>query len=110
MNAPVPRPASTNCCATKVIISRILARKRIKAGIRPSFKAAWLPVAVDVVMISLLLAMLFLPAVSLSIVMGLTLFWRILLLMVLIYAPLQIVIIVSTIWAVRSRWEEKDTK
>ena len=42
--------------------------------------------------------------------MELTLFWRILMLMVLIYAPLQIVIIVSTIWAVRSRWEEKESK
>ena len=47
---------------------------------------------------------------SLSIVMGLSLFWRILLLMLIIYAPLQIVIIVSTIWAVRSRWEEKEQK
>ena len=93
-----------------MIVSRILARKRIAAGVRPSFKAAWLPVAVDVIMISLLLASLFLPAVSLTIVMELTLFWRILALMLLIYAPLQIVIIVSTIWAVRSRWEEKESK
>ncbi len=92
-----------------MIISRILARKRIKSGIRPSFKAAWLPVAADVIIISLLLAMLFLPAASLALVMGLTLFWRILFLMVVIYAPLQIVIIVSTIWAVRSRWEEKES-
>ena len=93
-----------------MILSRIIARKRIAQGVRPSFKAAWLPVAFDVVMIGLLLAMMFLPAVSLTIIMELTLFWRILVLMVLIYAPLQIVIIVSTIWAVRSRWEEKDTK
>ncbi len=93
-----------------MIISRILARKRIAAGLRPSFKAAWLPVAADVILISLLLAVLFLPAVSLTIVMNLSLFWRILALMLLIYAPLQIVIIVSTIWAVRSRWEEKETK
>ena len=93
-----------------MIISWILARKRIAAGSRPSFKAAWLPVAADVVMISLVLALLFLPAVSLTLVMQLALFWRILLLMIIIYAPLQIVIIVSTIWAVRSRWEEKDTK
>ncbi|WP_373635141.1 hypothetical protein [Yoonia sp. SS1-5] len=90
-----------------MLISRIIARKRIAAGIRPSFKEAWLPVAADVVLISLLLALLFLPAVTLTIIMQLTLFWRILLLMVLIYAPFQIVIIVSTIWAVRSRWEEK---
>lgn len=93
-----------------MIISRILARKRIAAGLRPSFKAAWLPVAADIILISLLLAVLFLPAVSLTIVMNLSLFWRILALMLLIYAPLQIVIIVSTIWAVRSRWEEKETK
>jgi hypothetical protein len=93
-----------------VFISRIIARKRIKAGVRPSFKAAWLPVAADIIIIALILAMLFLPAVTLTIVMQLTLFWRILALMVLIYAPLQIVIIVSTIWAVRSRWEEKESK
>ncbi|PJI93085.1 hypothetical protein BC777_1953 [Yoonia maricola] len=93
-----------------MIISRLLARKRIAAGIRPSFKAAWLPVAADIVIIAVLLALLFLPAVSLTIVMNLSLFWRILALMLVIYAPLQIVIIVSTIWAVRSRWEEKETK
>ena len=93
-----------------MFISRIIARKRIKAGVRPSFKAAWLPVAADIIIIALILAMLFLPAVTLTIVMQLTLFWRILALMVLIYAPLQIVIIVSTIWAVRSRWEEKESK
>ncbi|MEO1641251.1 MAG: hypothetical protein AAFU41_18610 [Pseudomonadota bacterium] len=90
-----------------MVLSRILARKRIAAGVRPSFKAAWLPVAFDVVCIGLFLAIMFLPAVSLTLIMELTLFWRILVLMVLIYAPLQIVIIVSTIWAVRSRWEEK---
>ena len=92
-----------------MILSRIVARKRIAAGVRPSFKAAWLPVAFDVLVIALILSMLFLPAVTLTIIMELTLFWRILMLMVLIYAPLQIVIIVSTIWAVRSRWEEKET-
>jgi hypothetical protein len=92
-----------------MILSRILARRRIAAGIRPSFKDAWLPVAFDVVVIGLLLAVLFLPAVTLTLIMDLSLFWRILVLMVLIYAPMQIVIIVSTIAAVRSRWEEKDT-
>ena len=91
-----------------MLISRTIARKRIAAGICPSFKAAWLPVMADVAIISLLLALLFLPAVTLTIIMQLTLFWRILLLMVLIYAPFQIVIIVSTIWAVRSRWDEPD--
>ena len=92
-----------------MIISRLLARKRIAAGIRPSFKAAWLPVAADIVIIAILLAMLWQPALMFIYVMEFSLPLTILVLMVLIYAPLQIVIIVSTTWAVRSRWEEKDT-
>ncbi len=90
-----------------MIISRTLARKRIAAGIRPSFKAAWWPVLVDSAIIAAILSALFLPAVTLTMIMELTLIWRILLLMVIIYVPFQIVIIISTIWAVRSRWEEK---
>lgn len=93
-----------------MIISRTVARKRIAACIRPSFKQAWLPVAADVVIIGLLLAALWQPALTFIYVMEFSLFLTILVLMVLIYAPLQIVIIVSTIWAVRSRWEEKESK
>ena len=93
-----------------MILSRILARKRIAAGVRPSFRSAWAPVAFDIIIIARILALMFLPAVSLTLIMELSLFWRILLLMIVIYAPLQVVIIVSTIWAVRSRWEEKEPK
>ena len=91
-----------------MIISRTLARKRIAAGVRPSFKAAWLPVAADVLIIALLLAALWNPALTFIYLMQLSLFWLVLFLMAVIYAPLQIVIIVSTIWAVRSRWEDKE--
>jgi hypothetical protein len=93
-----------------MILSRILARKRIAAGVRPSFKAAWLPVAFDIIVIALLLVALWGPATTFIYVMDLSLFLTVVVLMVLIYAPLQIVIIVSTIAAVRSRWEEKETK
>jgi len=92
-----------------MLVSRTLARKRIAAGIRPSLWHAWWPVAADVVLIAGILAALWQPALTLVYVMQLSLFWLILVLMALIYAPLQIVIIVSTIWAVRSRWEEKET-
>jgi len=91
-----------------VLISRTIARKRIAAGERPSFKAAWLPVAADIVIIALVLAALWQPALTFVYVMQLPLFWLVLFLMAVIYAPLQIVIIVSTIWAVRSRWEDKE--
>jgi len=83
-----------------MFLSRILSHKRIASGVRPSFKAAWAPVAFDIVIIALVLAALWGPALTFIFVV----------LMVLIYAPLQIVIIVSTIAAVRSRWEEKEIK
>ena len=90
-----------------MLISRTIARKRIAAGERPSFKAAWLPVAADVLMIALVLAALWQPALTFVYVMQLPLFGLVMFLMAVIYLPLQIVIIVSTIWAVRSRWEDK---
>ena len=93
-----------------MIISRYLARKRVAAGVRPSFRQAWLPVLADTAVIGLILAWIFLPVASMTIVMELSLFWRMLVLFVVIYMPLQVVVIISTVWAVRSRWEEKDEK
>ena len=90
-----------------MILSRTLAKRRIAAGERPSLRAAWTPVAVDVIVIGLLLAALWQPALTFIYLMQFSLFWIVLFLMVLIYAPLQIVIIISTIWAVRSRWDDK---
>ncbi|WP_296426786.1 hypothetical protein [Yoonia sp.] len=93
-----------------MIISRTLARKRIAAGEHPSLREAWGPVVIDIIIIAVVLAAIWQPALMFVYVMQLPLFVTILFLMVLIYAPLQIVIIVSTIWAVRSRWEEKGTQ
>lgn len=73
-------------------------------------KAAWLPVFLDIVIIAFLLAAMWQPSLTFVYVMEMSLFWTILFLMVVIYAPLQVIIIVSTIWAVRSRWEEKGAK
>ena len=89
-----------------MLISRTLARKRIAAGHRPSFKAAWLPVAVDTILIALVAVLLWNPALTLVYVMQFNIITTIMFLFVVIYAPVQIVIIVSTIWAVRSRWDD----
>lgn len=91
-----------------MIISRYLARKRVAAGMRPSFRQAWLPVLADTAAIGLVLSLIFLPVVSATLVMELSLVWRMVVLFVVIYMPLQIVVIFSTVWAVRSRYEEKD--
>ena len=86
-----------------------MARKRIAAGVRPSFKAAWAPVAFDTVAIGIVLFFLWGPITTFIYVMEFSLPLTIVALMVVIYAPLQVVVIIATIWAIKSRWEEKET-
>ncbi|MBE0412266.1 hypothetical protein [Yoonia sp.] len=92
-----------------MILSRTLARKRIAAGKRPSFGEAWGLVAADIVLIGILLWVIWQPALSFVYLMQFSLLGTILFLMAVIFVPLQTVIVISTIWAVRSRWQEKET-
>lgn len=89
-----------------MIISRILAKRRIAAGERPSRRAAWLPVLADCLLIGLLAIMLWQPALTFVYVMQFSLPVTILFLFAVIYVPVQVVIIIATIWAVRSRWDD----
>lgn len=93
-----------------MILSRIIARRRIAAGNQPSFIAAWGPVLADIAIISALLAMLWQPLLTAIYVAGLPLYGTILVLLFAIYLPFQIVAVISTIWAVKSRWIEEDSK
>jgi hypothetical protein len=90
-----------------MIISRIIARKRIAAGVRPSLFQAWAPVAVDIALIVTLLSAVWQPLLTFIYVMEFSLPLTILALMVAIYTPFQVVTIIATIWAVKSRWEEE---
>ncbi|MFQ1701018.1 hypothetical protein ACJ5NV_10520 [Loktanella agnita] len=87
-----------------MIISRILAKRHIAAGRRPSRRAAWVPVLVDCLLVGLLAIALWQPALTFVYVMDFSLPVTILFLFIVIYLPVQLVIIVSTIWAVRARW------
>lgn len=91
-----------------MILSRAQAKKRIAEGKRPSFGEAWVLVLADIVLIGGLLWMIWQPALTFIYLMEFSLFWTIVFLMLLIYVPLQTVIVISTIWAVRSRWEDKE--
>jgi hypothetical protein len=88
-----------------MIISRIVARRRVAAGVRPGWIAAWGLVALD----ALLLAMVF--ALVLPPVLGALAgpdWVVIVVLFVLVFVPLQIVLIVSSMWAAKSRWIDLD--
>ena len=93
-----------------MILSRTQARKRIAKGERPSFREAWLLVLIDIILIAIVLLIIWQPALTFIYMMEFSLFWTIIFLMAVIYVPLQTVIVISTIWAVRSRWEDKESK
>ena len=91
-----------------MILSRTQARKRIAAGKRPSFREAWVLVLADIVLIGALLWIVWQPALTFVYLMEFSLLGTILFLMAVIFVPLQTVIVISTIWAVRSRWKDKE--
>lgn len=89
-----------------MILSRILARRRIAAGNRPGFVAAWLPVLAD----ALLVAIYALGVYALlkgwvwstqppgwAVYLGA---------FILIFVPTQAVLILSALWATKSRWQD----
>lgn len=93
-----------------MILSRILARRRIATGTMPSFRAAWAPVLVDIAMIVLLLALVWQPILTAVYIAGLPLVGTIMVLLCTIYLPFHIIVVISTLWAVKSRWIEEDSK
>ena len=85
-----------------MILSRHLARRRIAAGVRPGWVAAWGPVAVDALTLSATLALVFWLAGDH--VAGLPTWAAVTTLVVVFFVPVQAVLIISAFWAARSRW------
>jgi len=88
-----------------MILSRTLARKRIAAGVRPGWFGAWGPVMAD--------AALFFGIAGFSapfIVGGLAASqgaWVYAALFAIYFIPMQIVLIISAMWAAKSRWHDE---
>jgi len=89
-----------------MILSRTIARRRVAAGIRPSWFEAWSLVIFD--------AVLFFGIAGLSapyIMGGLAAskgVWLYVALFVIYFVPMQIVLITSAMWAAKSRWSDED--
>ncbi|PVA06251.1 hypothetical protein [Thalassorhabdomicrobium marinisediminis] len=87
-----------------MILSRALARRRMAAGVRPSWLAAWGPVAIDAASLLALVALLFAPARALIAAYDPPLWAMVLALFFLVYLPSQFVLILSSLWAAKSRY------
>ena len=89
-----------------MILSRTLARRRIAAGIRPGWIAAWGLVALDALLLALALALLWSPFRALAETLHFPVWASIAALFALGFIPIQGVLILSSLWAARSRWQD----
>jgi hypothetical protein len=91
-----------------MILSRTLAKRRIAAGVRPSWGAAWGPVAVDAACLMLMFAILYRPFQTLTETLNFPVWATAAALLALGFIPIQAVLIFSSLWASKSRWTDKD--
>lgn len=92
-----------------MILSRTLAKRRIAAGVRPSWGAAWAPVAFDAACLIAVFVLLFGPFQTLTETLSFPLWGTIAALFALGFIPTQAVLIFSSLWAARSRFKDDAT-
>lgn len=89
-----------------MIISRTLAKARIARGERPGWLAAWGPVGVDALCILLVFALAYGPFSNLVQTFDAPVWAVIAALLALGFIPVQAILILSSLWAAKSRWRE----
>jgi len=91
-----------------MILSRTLAKRRIAAGVRPGWGAAWGPVGFDAACLVGVFVVLFAPFQTLVGTIDAPLWVIIAALLLLGFIPVQAVLIFSSLWAAKSRWTDMD--
>lgn len=91
-----------------MLLSRTLAKSRIARGERPSWAAAWTPVAFDAACMVVIFLLLLRPFGILIQSWEFPLWATIAFLLALCFIPTQAVLIMSSLWATKSRWTEPD--
>lgn len=92
-----------------MILSRTLAKHRIAAGVRPSWGAAWGPVAFDAACLVVAFVLLFRPFQALTETFDFPVWATIVALLAVGFIPTQAVLIFSSLWAAKSRFSEDET-
>jgi len=90
-----------------MIISRMIARRRIAAGARPGWLAAWGLVMADAVLLALCFILIWPIARSFSESLNFPVWASVLSLFLVGFIPIQGVLIISSLWATKSRWVEE---
>ena len=93
-----------------MILSRTLAKRRIARGERPGSFAAWGLVLGDALALAAVFALLWSPLLTAIYVMQVSNVVTALIFFVVFFVPTQVVLILSSLWAARSRWQDKETE
>lgn len=91
-----------------MILSRTIAKQRIAAGVQPSFIGAWGLVLADAFALVTLIILLNAPFRSVADALALPTFMIVMALVLLVFIPIQAVLITSALWAAKSRWIDQD--
>jgi len=92
-----------------MILSRTLAKHRIAAGVRPGWGAAWAPVGFDAACLVLVFTLLYRPFQVLAETLNFPVWATVAALFALGFIPVQAVLIFSSLWASKSRFQDTDT-
>lgn len=91
-----------------MILSRTLAKSRIARGTRPGWGAAWAPVMFDAACLVLVFILAYRPFRSLVEAFDMPTWAVITALLTLGFIPVQAVLIFSSLWAAKSRYQDED--
>ncbi len=92
-----------------MILSYTIARRRIAAGRRPSWFGAWGLVGADALALAVVFALLWGPFQNLTAALDFPTWARVAALFAVCFIPMQAVLILSSLWAAKSRWDDDDT-
>ncbi len=91
-----------------MIISRTIARRRIAAKQRPSWFGAWGLVGLDALALIVIFALLWSPFQTLTATFNFPTWATAAALFAVGFIPMQAVLILSSLWAAKSRWDDGD--
>lgn len=93
-----------------MIASWRIGRARVARNERPGWLAAWGLVGLDFAAILIVFALIWQPLISAVYAAQPSNAVTILIMLIVFFVPLQVVMITSSLWASRSRWEDKPDK
>ncbi|WP_375279407.1 hypothetical protein [Pseudooctadecabacter sp.] len=91
-----------------MILSRTLAKSRMARGARPGWAAAWAPVMFDAACLVFVFMLAYRPFQSLVETFDMPTWAVVTALLALGFIPVQAVLIFSSLWAAKSRFQDED--